>query len=238
MQMKNSFNRKIFLAVAVILAVAGGLVWAAFFWQFERLKAISENIQKEQLDSQVRAERNQKVIELGKELGDVELRSKEMEAMLVDKENAVPFLKFIEDIANQTGNSVKISVVDLAKIKTAQKKPAVVQETEPESKKDLQKEEQAQKSAPAKEQKPDFSGQLGFSVELTGECRSVLDFFAKFENMPYFARVFSFKLSPAAKTQSVPAAGSGAENGKPAIPEGNKKITANIVITAYTNEAK
>lgn len=236
--MKSSFNRKIALAVAVILAITGGLIWAAFFWQFGRLKIISENIQKEQLDSQVRAERNQKVIALGKELGDVESRSQEMRAMLVDKENAVPFLKFLEDIANQTGNAVKISVVDLAKMKTAQKKPAVVQETEPESKKDLQKDEQAQKSAPAKEQKPDFSNQLGFSVELTGEYRSILDFFTKFENMPYFAKVFSFKLSPAAKTQSVSAAGSGAEGDKPAALEESRKITANIVITVYANEAK
>ena len=65
---------------------AGALIWLAFFLQLGKIREMSDNIQKEQLDSLVRQERSQKILEMGKELGDVEKSKNDMSAMLVDKE--------------------------------------------------------------------------------------------------------------------------------------------------------
>lgn len=222
--------------------LAGGLIWFAFWVQFEKIKTISDDIQKEQLDSQVRQQRSQQVLELGKELGNVEANQQAMKAMLVDKEDAVPFLRAVESVAAATGNTIKISVTDLSKIKFQSAKAPVAQESEAESTKDVQKEDQAQKAATPQASKPDFSGQLGFSIELTGNYRSFVDFLTKVENLPYFVRVYTFQAA-SAKTQTSQPAGSGAvqapaQGAQAPLPEENKNIKTTLVVGVYTNEAK
>jgi cytoskeletal protein RodZ len=228
------FDKKIFLVVAVVFLLAVGLVWLALFWQFNKVKELSENIQKEQLDSLVKQERSQKILALGKELDGIEMREKEMQAMLVDKENAVPFLKLLEDTAVETGNSIKISVVDLAKMNTQLSKKPSVQASDAESAKDIQKESQTQKAAKSKEKAPDFSNQLGFSVELSGGYGSFLDFLTKVENFPYFVRVYSFQADPIVKSQATQAAGTSSDQLNSADVE-NKNIKSTITIGVYTN---
>jgi hypothetical protein len=205
---------------------------------------MSDNIQKEQLDSLVRQERSQKILEMGKELGDVEKNKNDMGAMLVDKNNAVPFLKILENIAVETGNEIKISVTDLSKMKSQAVQVPVVQESDASSAKDIQQEDQAQKAAQAKNSKPDFSNQLGFSIELTGRYGSLVDFFTKLENLPYFAQVYNFQIAPVAKSQTAQAAGSGvaSTSGVPSQPVGaegeNKNLKSTITIGVYTNGTK
>jgi len=231
--MIRKFDKKICLIVAAIIILAVGLIWLAFCWQFEKIKEFSENIQKEQLNSLVKQERSQKVLELGKELFGIEARGKELKDMLVDKENAVPFLKLLEDIAIGTGNSIKISVFDLTKMKLqASKKP--VETSDAESAKDIQKESQAQKAAKAKEKTPDFSNQLGFSVELLGGYGGFLDFLTKLENLPYFVRVYSFQADPVAKGQASQAADASTDQANPAN-AGNQSIKSTIIIGVYIN---
>lgn len=243
--MIKGFNKKIFISVAVIFLIAAGLIWLSLFWQFGKIKSSADNIQKEQLDSEVRQERNQKVLELGKELGDVEERSKEMQKMLVEKENAVPFLGSLEAIASQTNSSIKINVTDLTKLKPSQKQPVVQESSDTESTKDIQKEDQAKKAAQSSDTKPDFSNQLGFSLELTGKYNSFVDFLTKLENLPYFVRVYSFQVAPAGKTQSASQpAGSGVsqsspQSGQPSqSEEANKDVKSTMIIIVYTNGKK
>lgn len=241
--MKREFSKKILIVIAVVLLIAGGLIWLSFFWQFERIKVQADNIQKEQVDSQVRQERNKKILELERELGNIEERSKEMQAMLVDKENAVPFLSSLEAIASQTDNSIKINVVDLTKLKSGQKKTIVQESSEVESAKDLKKEDQAKKSAQSKNAGPDFSDQLGFSVEITGRYNSFIDFLTKLENLPYFIRVYSFQVSPAGNVQSNKTVGSGVsqapvQGSQPLPEEENKNVKATMIIMVYTNGKK
>jgi hypothetical protein len=233
--MIKKFDKKICLIIAAVVLLATGLIWLAFCWQFENIKELSENIQKEQLNYLVKQERSQKVLDLGKELSGIETREKELKDMLVDKENAVPFLKLLEDIAVETGNSVKISVADLTKISSQlSKKPAAQVSSDAESAKDIQKESQAQKAAKAKEKAPDFSNQLGFSVELSGGYGNFLDFLTKLENFPYFVRVYSFQMDPVAKGQALQAVGNSADQGNPGN-IGNQGIKSTIIIGVYTN---
>jgi len=239
--MKNGFDKKIPLIAAVAVLLAVGLIWLAFFRQFGKIKELSDDIQEEQLNYSVKQERSQKILELGKELEGIETREKEMKAMLVDKEDAVPFLKLLEDIAIGTGNSIRISVTDLAKIKFQNSKKPIVQEADPESTKDIQKQEQAKKTEQAKSAAPDFSNQLGFSVELTGKYGSFVDFLTKLENLPYFVRVYNFQTIPTAKSQATQAAGSGAV--ATSVPSGqsnladaeNQNTKSTIIIGVYTN---
>jgi hypothetical protein len=239
--MKIIFNKKICLIVATVFFLAAGLIWMAFFWQFEKIKELSDNIQKEQLDSSVKQERSQKILELGKELEGIEMREKEMKAMLVDKENAVPFLKLLEDIAVGTGNSIKISVTDLSKIKLQNSKKPIVQEADPESTKDVQKQDQAKKKEQAKNTAPDYSNQLGFSVELTGKYGFFVDFLTKLENLPYFVRVYSFQIAPIIKNQATQATGSGTvvtddPSGQSISADADSKFAkSTIIIGVYTN---
>ena len=232
--MLKKMDKKICLLAVVAALLAGILIWLAFFFQLGKVRETADNIQKEQLDSLVRDERSQKILEMKKELGDVETSQKEMNALLVDKENAVPFLKLMEDTAIGTGNSIKISVVDLAKIKSQSSKKPVVQEADPESTKDIQKQDQAQKTEQAKNTAPDFSNQLGFSIELTGEYGSFIDFLTKIENFPYLVQVYSFQTAPMTKSQaaqvtSPPADQSNSENVE------NKDTKSTIIIGVYTN---
>jgi len=168
-----------------------------------------------------------------------------MNAMLIDKNNAVPFLEMLENISTATNNSIKISVTDLSKMKTSAAKKPIVQESDAESTKDLQKEDQAQKTAQAKNTPPDFSNQLGFSIELAGSYDSLIDFFTKLENIPFFVQVYNFQMSPDVKNKTNQAAVGGVV---PVSNAGNKSIGAveeesndlktTIIIGVYTNATK
>lgn len=242
--MKRKIDKKIIILVTVTALLEAGLIWLSFFLQLEKIREMSDNIQKEQLDSLVRQERSQKILEMGKELGDVEKNKNDMSAMLVNKDDAVPFLKTLEDIAAATGNEIKISVMDLSKMKSQAAQAPVSQESDASSAKDIQQEDQAQKAAQAKNSKPNFSNELGFSIELTGRYGSLVDFFTKLENLPYFAQVYNFQIDPVAKSQTAQAAGSGVASTpstpiQPVEAEGdNKNIKSTITIGVYTNGTK
>ena len=233
--MKRKIDKKIFLLVAGAALLAGGLIWLALVQQFGKIREVSDNIQKEQLDSMVQEQRSQRILEMGKELGDVGKNQQEMKALLVEKENAVPFLKTLETIAGATGNSIKISVSDLTKMKTQAPKKTVVQESDNQTTKDIQKEDQAQKTNQAKTSAPDFSNQLGFSIELTGEYGSMVDFLTKLQNLPYLVKVYNFQIAPlVAKGQTAPVS----EN-QPADENGqSQSLKSTLIIGVYTNGAK
>lgn len=237
--MLKKMDKKICVLVAAAALLAGILIWLAFFLQLGKIGETADNIQKEQLDSLVRDGRSQKIFEMGKELGDVETSQKEMSYLLVDKDNAVPFLKTLEKIAEVTGSSIRINVADLAKIKPQTAKKPAVQKSDAESTKDLQKEDQAQKTADFQNVKQDFSNQLGFSLELTGTYSSLVDFLTKLENLPYFVRVYNFQISPITKSQMVVSGMPSTPGSQPAGTEGeNKNIKSILTVGVYTNGTK
>jgi len=233
--MPKKMDKKIFLLIAIAVIFAAVLIWAAFFMQFSKIREMSDNIQKEQLDSLVRQQRSQRILEMGKEFGDLEKNKNDIGAMLVDKDDAVPFLKSLEAIAAMTGNEIKIDVADLSKMKLQASKKTVVQDSDEESAKDIQKEDKAQKTAQSKSNKPDFSNQLGFSIELAGGYGSLIDFFTKLENMPYFVQVYNFQIAPAVKNQASQAVAGNQPNGAGEI---SNSIKSTITIGVYTNGKK
>jgi hypothetical protein len=239
--MKRKIDKKIIILIAAAALLEAGLIWLSFFLQLYKIREVSDNIQKEQLDSLVRQERSQKILEMGKELGDVEKNKNDMSAMLVNKDDAVPFLKTLEAIAAATGNEIKINVTDLSKMKSQAVQAPVAQESDALSAKDIQKEDQKQKTAQSKNNKPNFSNQLGFSIELIGRYGSLVDFFTKLENVPYFVQIYNFQIAPVAKNQTTQTAESGTAPtpGAPSQPAGgDKNIKSTITIGVFTNGTK
>ncbi|OGI26297.1 MAG: hypothetical protein A3J76_04700 [Candidatus Moranbacteria bacterium RBG_13_45_13] len=242
--MIKKFDKELCLSLAAVALLSGGLIWLAAFWQFGKIREISDNIQKEQLDSLVREQRSQKILELGKEFKNVEADQGKMNAMFVDKENAVPFLATLENIATSTDNLITISVIDLTKLKSQTAKKPVVQDSDEESSEGQKKESQPKKTPASQGNKQDFSNQLGFSVELTGRYGALVDFLTKLENMPYFAKVYSFKIAPTEGKQAGQTGESGAppaSNQESQIPppqEENKNLNTTLIIGVYTNGTK
>jgi len=242
--MPKKINKNICLLAIISALVAGALIWLAFFKQLGKISEMSDDIQKEQLDSLVQQQKSQKIADLGKELGDIEKSKEKMDALFVEKENAVPFIKTLESAAAATGNAIKITVIDLSKIKTSTAKKPVVQDSEAESKEDIKKENQTKKTASSQAGKQDLSNLLGFSVELSGEYRSIVDFFIKLENFPYFVRVYEFQIIQVKASQTSQSAGSGViqtpnQENQAEQTEKEKNITnAILTIGVYTNEKK
>jgi hypothetical protein len=241
--MSVKMNKNLWISILLSLLVVGLFAWLAF-WQFGGIKNTSDNIQEEMLSSKVQEEKKQKILELGKELENIEENSKEMNLMLVDKGSAVSFLEALEKIANDTGNTIRIGVFDLSKMKSPTTKKPVLQETDTESTKAVQKDSQAKKSASSQTAKQDFSNQLGFSLEVEGTFQTLVDFFSKLENLPYFVQVYNFDSVIPPKIQA-PAALSSNENqgenqtGEASSEEQNsKKIKTVITIGVYTNGGK
>jgi hypothetical protein len=239
--MSRKMNKKIFFLVAISLIVVVFLAWFAFAVQLKNIKTVSDDIQKAQLDASVRQERKQKILELGKKLGNIESDQMGMSAMFVDKNDAVPFLEDLESIATTTGNEIAINVVDLAKLKPLLDKAVPSQEeSDEESEKTSQNQAKAPSKPKTKAPKEDYSNQLGFTVVLSGEYDSLVDFFTKLENMPYFVRVYNFQIASDAKKIKIPEneipqaqnqSGAGQE-------EKNKTIKSILTIGVYANGSK
>ncbi len=235
--MFKNIDKKICLSVAIVVLLASGLIYLAFFWQLKKIEELSDDIQKIQLDSQVQKERKEKIVALGKELGNVDEKEKKMESFFVDKDNAVPFLKLLESSAFSTGNNIVISVTDLSKLKLSSSKTTTATSSDDESVNDVKKESAAQKTKKAATKKTDISNQLGFSVKLEGRFGSLVDFLTKLENMPYFVQVYKFDVKPGLSKKPVPRSpdqvDQSSENG-----DTDKDITTDLIIGVYTNATK
>lgn len=235
--MLKKIDKKICLAVGTAVFLAGGLIWLAVFWQLGKIREMSDNIQKEQLDSLVREERSRKILEAGKEFESVGENQERMGKMFVDRDDAVPFLRTIENIAALTGNGIKISVIDLNKMKSQSAKKTVKAEPDDESEANQKKENQAQKGTNSQGGKQDFSNQLGFLIELTGRYGSFVDFLTKLENAPYLVKVYKLQITPVVKTSPASAGGTGEAMVSPAGGDG-RDVNAILTIGAYTNGGK
>ncbi|MDD5489895.1 MAG: hypothetical protein PHP25_04430, partial [Candidatus Moranbacteria bacterium] len=85
-----------FFATALVVAV---LVWLVIFFLGDKVRQSFENYQKEKLNSFVLEEKRNKILKLEKELPDLEEEKNNLNAMLVKKDAALPFLRTLEKVA-------------------------------------------------------------------------------------------------------------------------------------------
>jgi Tfp pilus assembly protein PilO len=207
--MTKRTDKKIIITVSITVLVVAFFAWFSFFYETNQVKEIAETIQKKKLESIVEQEKRDKIALLKKELVDMESYKDEMEKMLIRKDDAVPLLRSLEQIASDTSTMIKIEAADLNKLKKSQQKNAASDEED--TGKALTRDEQIKADLEAEKANQEGSGKfknsLGFTVELTGTFPAAVDYFDKMENLPYFITVYSMDISNSEKTKQVSASG-------------------------------
>lgn len=166
---------------------------------------MSEDYQKEKLNSFVIQEKKDRLVKLGSEIADIQKNTDELKAMFLGKDAALPLLKSLEAAAEQSSCEISIEPADISKIKFATASPSQKNETDTTND-DLttQKSQTASNAKPA--QKPDELAPLknypAFSLTITGSYSSTVDFLNSMENLPYFVRPLKIDVIPGGKKQA------------------------------------
>jgi hypothetical protein len=246
MAITKSEKKNIILAIVLSAIIISALVWFTFFYQVGKISKMSEDVQKEKLDSFVQQEKSDKIFKLKKELVDVDGRKKEMEAMLPEKDNVVPILRSLESIAADTSNSITISAADLRKIKfTQDKKASATSEGDDTTKKSAA----TQSEGAEVKAKPDDLEKLknypAFDMEIIGTFPAVTDFMSEMENLPFFIRVLKLDavpyVKPARKSSASEATSSdGSAAANPVQDElmGDVGVKLSLLVVIYINDKK
>jgi Tfp pilus assembly protein PilO len=242
----KSEKKNIILAIILSAIIISALVWLTFFYQIGKISKMSEDVQKEKLDFYVQQEKSDKLLKLKKELVDVEGRQKEMEAMLPDKDNVVPILRSLESIAAETSNSIKITSVNLNKIKIGQEKKVSAADKDDDT---TEKNADNQPESAKKQTKSDDLAKLkdypAFDMEITGTFPAIVDFTSKMENLPYFVRVLKLDAVPYVKPAKQVSAnetvlpGSSVASGSDQLElAGSKGVKLSLLVVIYINDKK
>lgn len=237
-------DKKIIIAIAAVALSVAALGWFTFFYETKLIKEKAEIIQEKKLESLVLQEKKDKISQLKKEIEDIESNKSKMDKMLINKDDVVPFIRSLEEIADNTSNSIKIEAADLSKLKIGETKAAAKSDEE-DAAIPKTKEEQVAASQAAEKKKQDSAGNIkkniGFSIELTGTFPAAINFLDKMENLPYFILIYNMNLAEANKSKPPVAAGGGVLSaGSPtvspeALPE-SKNIKMTMLIIVNTND--
>jgi len=212
--MMKKIDRKLILAVLFVSIVTLGLVWLIFFVQIPKIRETAEVVQKEKLDSFIRQEKGDKIFKLKKELAGIEDQREKMEAVFLEKNEAVPFFRALEKAASDTSCQIKVEAADLNKVKLDQLKPkpgnAAADEEEGVKKKpNSENKDQSGESAKADEISK-LKVHPAFNLEVTGSFSSIMNFLEGMENLPYFVRVLTLDLSAGKVSSQTGSSGTGA----------------------------
>lgn len=184
-------DKKIIIAISVTTFVVLVSAWLVIFLLGNKVRRSFESYQKEKLNSFVLEEKRNKILKLKRELPDLEMRKSSLDSMLIKKDEAVPFLRILEKIAGEASCSIKIEPTDISKIKFEKTAPST-QKNQDEDELDALKKENKEQASGEKNKKEDELASLknypAFSIEATGHFSSIIDFFDKLENIPFFVR--------------------------------------------------
>lgn len=232
--MQGRRDKKIIIAVSATTFVVLILAWLVIFLLGNKMKESFENYQKEKLNSFVLKEKRDKILKLKRELPDLEEERNSLDSMLIKKDASLPFLRALEKVAGDASCLIKIEPADISKIKF-EKKVSSAPKKQDEDELDAAK-KQDQKPAPEeKSKKEDDLAPLkdypAFSVEVTGRFSSVVDFFEKFENMPYFVQPLIIDISLEGKKSAAAGSAGVLSTGAPASSENENPDEKNIKMT-------
>ncbi len=218
-------NKKFYLVSAVIVLTAAFLVWYCVAVQTKKIITTSEDIQKENLNSLAQEEKSKKIRQMRSEWSDIEDSRKKMELTLIGRDDMVSLIESLENTAVDTGNQIEIDVYDLKKLKAKNKRTV-------SGNKNAKKNNEAKKED---KNNQDIKDKLGFSLELKGTFRSLIDFLNKVENFPYFIKVHSLDINLLSELQRISRKtdDAGGENGEAELA---KKIKSTIIIVVYTDD--
>jgi len=232
--MREDPNKKIIIAVFATILVVSALFWAVIFQLGGKVKASFENYQKEKLNSLVLEEKRDKVLKLKRELPDLEKKKNSLNAMLMKKDAAVPFLRSLEKIAGEASCQIKIEPADINKIKFTKKAASAAPKKE-DDELDTDKNKDETKLDGEKEKKEDSLAPLksypAFSIEVAGRFSGMVDFFQKLENMPYFVQPLVVDISSEVKKTAAAGSVGTLSAGTAAVSEVENQEEKNIKMT-------
>lgn len=245
----KKINRKVILAISLVGVLVLGLIWIVFFLQVPRIKYLSEAIQKEKLNSFVRQEKGSKIFKLKKDISDIEEQKKEMEAVFLPKNEAVPFLRALEQAAGVSSCQIKVEAADLSKVKFSQQKTSAktVDETDEEETTSKTTSNSGDKGQPSETAKADEIAKLkihpSFNIEVSGSFPSTMNFLEKMENLSYFVRVLTLDISEEKKnnqsgSSNVGTLSLGSQAGSSGPESPGKTVKMSLLVIIYSNEKK
>ena len=242
--MVKKIDKKIIITIVAISIIVAFVGWFALFYETGKVKETAETIQKKKLESIVAQEKRDKIALLNKELVDMESFKGEMEKMLIGKDDAVPLLRSLEEMAAKTSNVIKIEAADLSKLKTSQKSSNDLDEDAATKK--MTREEQVAADVAAEKAKQEGSGKikdsLGFTIELSGTFPAAVDFIDGMENLPYFINVYNMDIATLAKEKKLVESGGVLAAGSPSSDSGsppeNKNVKTTMLIIVSVSNGK
>ncbi len=178
-------KNKIWLIAFLTVMILTGLVWYAYFVQYPKIKQMAEDIQKEKLNALVQEEKSKRMLNIRNEFDEMEQQKKEIDGAFVGEPNVVNFLETLEEIASKTGNVIKIDVYDLKKLI----KQAPTKDPEDDDEKNTAKKQGKTTEKNQQQTQENFENKMGFTIELEGNFKSLLDFIYQIENISYFVQI-------------------------------------------------
>ena len=217
-------NKKIIISLSATTFVVLMLAWLVIFLLGGKVKGDFENYQKEKLNSFVLEEKRDKILQLKRELPNLEEERNILDSMLIKKDEAVPFLRALEKVASDTSCQIKIEPADISKIKF-EKKVSSVPKKQDEDELDATKKQNQGNAPEEKNKKEDDLAPLknypAFSVEVSGRFSATVDFLEKLENMKYFIQPLIVDISSEEKKSAAAGSTGALPAGTPA-PSGNE----------------
>jgi lipopolysaccharide export LptBFGC system permease protein LptF len=237
-------NKKILVACLILAVIIVALAYLAFFWETGKIEKMSEDYQKEKLNSYVVQEKKNRLTKLNKEIADLNKNVNNLSAMFVNKDDALPLLKNLENAAAASECKIVIQPADLSKIKFTSTANQPKQTSEEDDTTVKQKNSDASDSP--KSAKPDEMATLknypAFSIQVTGTYASTIDYMSKMENLPYFIRPLTIDMAPediSKRTGNTAGSGTLATPANPGQQQpvqnelGSKNVTMTIIIVVY-----
>ncbi len=182
--MKNFWKKhKIFVAVGVFLLVVLPLLCWAASYMIKRIQIKAELIQERIVDNDLEKSKIDKIPKMDEVNAEFE-KNKNATGVILNSNNKVDFIKYIESLAADTNNEIEIKVLnDNPNVSVANNttKAKVKKNTADDGEKNIE------------EQLP-YKQYVSMEVDLTGDYGDFLNFVHKLENNKYYVNILSFNL--------------------------------------------
>lgn len=228
--MKNFFKKQSeILAILLYVIAVIGLVYFIILPLIGRINGISDQIQQELLNQEGVKLHIEQLPKMQKQFQDLQ-NNGELENVLLKKEKAVVLIEKLEELAESTGNEIKIEVQDVAIIEPVKKS----------AKKGAESSDNALiLGLPS-------SDYLQMKIILTGEYNSIIGFIALLEKFEYYSDITIIQINKSDNSAKSPNSISNSgmfgsaplaaddDSAQVAVPMKNE-IAASLNVVFYTN---
>lgn len=170
-------HKLIFIAVGYLLVVSI-LIYLLGIPFLNKIKNKTDNIQQRLLDNQLDEAKLNKINDLEEQYAYLENKEGALEVIL-DSQEEVSFIERLENLATETGNTMKLSVVE-------QDSSSKTKNTQSVKKKENEKTSVMDSLT--------YDKYLSFQINLKGDYASFLQFLYRLENSPNYVNIISLEV--------------------------------------------